>query len=272
MKLADYLIQLKAQAFTSGIAEADYLYIVSGFLGLSRAQLILAKDSVLNFEQLQLLAGLTNRLENQEPPQYILGNACFYGWDLLVNPSVLIPRSETEGLVELVLARVNGYDKILDIGTGSGAIAIALKLSKPLLQVEAIDLSDAALQVARTNAKKLQAEIKFHCGDLFPAKACSYQVIVSNPPYISVQEYATLDARVRNHEPKSALLGGTDGLDFYRRLLLESKPWLSENGFLALEYGATQRQAIQDISQSCGWKKAESYPDLSGRDRYMLIS
>ncbi|HQC32119.1 MAG TPA: peptide chain release factor N(5)-glutamine methyltransferase, partial [Candidatus Cloacimonas sp.] len=229
------------------------------------------RQRILTDREKEIFENAFSHLENGEPPQYITGTAYFYGLELKVNPAVLIPRPETERLVELTLGRLKGTERILDIGTGSGAIAIALKHTLPSLNVSATEISPSALETAEMNAKRYQAEIHFYLSDCFPSIKQSYDVLISNPPYISKAEFVTLDGRVKDKEPIIALAGGEDGLDFYRKLLSQSSDYLSENGFLALEHSDTQREAIINIGKKEGWTKIESLKDLSDKDRYLFF-
>ncbi len=271
MILGDLISRAKYLADSTNIPEADFLYVLADILELSKSELYLERNTMLSDEQIAASLSAFNRLKTHEPPQYITGKAPFFHLELQVSPDVLIPRPETEGLVELVLKRVSGKLKVLDVGTGSGAIAIALKTLCPSLLVDAIDCSPAALQLAKCNALENHADIHFYLGDLLPENCPMYDIIVSNPPYITASEMELLDARVKDFEPRTALFGGEDGLDFYRALLQRSVPYLNPNGFIALEHGAAQRNAISSLARQYGWDTAEPFIDLHGRDRYMLI-
>ena len=271
--LLGYLIgRLKTLSDSAGISESDVLYIVEAILGLSKTEMLLQPDYHVAIDDLDTILAAFERLKDNEPPQYITGKAPFFNLELSVAPGVLIPRPETEGLVELVLSRIEGAFRVLDVGTGSGAIAIALKSLQPSLVVDAIDISQAALNTAKLNAEASKTDISFYLGDLFPENQRMYDVIVSNPPYISAWEMQQLDARVKDYEPREALFGGEDGLDIYRSLLSEGVKHLNPNGFMALEHGASQRSDIIEIAQKCGWGKIKAHEDLQGRDRYLLLS
>lgn len=272
MKLSELLCQAKSLANQSGIAEADFLFLLSVALEMPVPQLYLDKARELDEQLGSTMLNQFTRICQNEAPQYICGKAYFYGHELQVSPACLIPRPETEGLVELVLGKVLPNMRVLDIGTGSGAIAIALKKANPGLQVSAIDLSSAALELARINAAKLNAEITFYLGDVFPRDGLPYDVIVSNPPYISQAEYAELNPRVRLYEPSNALLAGEDGLDFYRILLKQAAAHLNSGALLALEHGANQQKELILMAKELGWENPEAYKDLCGRDRYLLLS
>lgn len=271
MRLVQLLSRAKHLAEVSGVLPQDFLYIISETLHISIPQLYLLKDSEVTPFDSALLTERFERLCRHEAPQYICGTAHFYGHELMVTPATLIPRPETEGLVELVLRSTTGCQRVLDIGTGSGAIAIAIKKAKPELIVDAIDISPEALNVAKDNAAKLGAEISFYEGDLFPPQPVSYNIIVSNPPYISAEEYELLDLRVKDQEPMLALKAGIDGLDVYRVLLAKAGDYLLEGGMLFLEHGNTQQPALISLAGQCGWTKTTAYTDLSGRNRYLKV-
>ena len=272
MILAELIARAKNAAVANNIPQTDYWLVISYFLKLSRTEIFVFSQRVLTEQENITLTDAFRRLENGEPPQYITGEAYFYGLELRVNSFTLIPRPETERLVELTLERLQGNEKILDIGTGSGAIAIALKQNLPKVEVYATDCSSSALEVAKANAEKYDVNIHFFLTDCFPPCSERYDVIISNPPYISKTDLATLDSRIRDKEPKLALSGGEDGLDFYRKLLLQSYAYLTENGFLALEHGDNQKEAITNIAKKEGWTKILSRQDLTGRERYLFIS
>jgi release factor glutamine methyltransferase len=210
-----------------------------------------------------------SRLDANEPVQYILGKAWFYGLEFTVNPAVLIPRPETEGLVELALEMATSGSRVLDIGTGSGAIAIALKKQRPDLSVFATDISDAALAVAKGNARRHGCVIEFECADLFPSSQKDFDLVLSNPPYISKAEFTDLDSLIRDHEPWEALQAGQDGLIYYQRILQEAKvPFPGHTTFL-FEHGDMQRQGIVDLASELGYECILAKDDLAGRNRYL---
>jgi len=210
----------------------------------------------------------------REPIQYITGVQEFYGLPLRVTPAVLIPRPETELLVEGVLARLSGDLplQLVDIGTGSGAIAIALAAHLPMAEITAVDLSPAALDVARENAATLGfgGRIRFVEADLLAALDPHqlFDAIVSNPPYIPELDRATLHPQVRDYEPITALFAGHDGLDIYRRLIPQAFAALKPGGLLALEIGHGQRAAIAALLS--GWDEIEFLEDLQRIPRVAL--
>lgn len=250
-------------------AKEDIDYLICELMQINRAELALAVEP--NADETHRLKEWLHRLTEGVPPQYITGRAWFYGLAFDVNPHVLIPRFDTEVLVEALLKYLADSDVVLDIGCGSGAIAITLKHLMPSLILHATDISEAALQVAEINAKKHQTQIHFHHVDLFPPLFTKFQAIVSNPPYISLAEYSSLEPVVRNHEPSLALLADDDGLAFYKRILEQAGTRLCENGILALEHGNNQRKHLLCLTEKAGFRTLEIGKDLAGRDRYLIL-
>lgn len=223
----------------------------------------------------RLLQPLLLRRAAGEPVQYILGETEFFGLNLAVSPAVLIPRPETELLVEQVLAvaRTLASPRILDIGTGSGAIAIALAAALPQAHLVAVDLSPAALDLAHQNAHRhgLADRIHFLKSDLFSALSGQrFDVVVSNPPYVPLQDASTLAVEVRDHEPALALFAGDDGLAVYRRLIPAARRHLAPGGLLALEFGFGQEQPIADLLAGAGFHGIEILPDYQQIPRIAL--
>jgi release factor glutamine methyltransferase len=218
-------------------------------------------------------SNLARRLKN-EPIQYITGEQEFYGLTLKVTPAVLIPRPETEHLVEAVLHHLpKGQPaRIVDIGTGSGAIAIALAVHLPQAHITAIDLSTEALKIARANAETnaVADRITFLQSDLLAAIANEppYDAIASNPPYIPHTDSPALHPEVRDHEPHTALFAGTEGLDIYRRLIPQAHALLKPNGLIALEIGHGQREAVATLLS--GWRNVNFVDDLQRIPRVAL--
>ena len=222
---------------------------------------------------------IQRRLKN-EPIQYITGQQEFYGLTFKVTPAVLIPRPETEHLVESVLAEMkarlphNQPLRIVDIGTGSGAIAIALAVHLPQSQITALDLSPEALAIASTNAEtnSVANRITFLQSDLLAALAheAPYDAIVSNPPYIPETDSPTLHPEVRDYEPHTALFAADEGLDIYRRLIPQAHALLKPNGLLALEIGHGQREALAALLT--GWHNVNFVDDLQHIPRVALAT
>jgi release factor glutamine methyltransferase len=217
-------------------------------------------------------AALLDRRAKGEPIQYMVGECEFYGLPLRVTPDVLIPRPETELLVERGLALASGFlePRIVDVGTGSGAISIALAHHLSGAHIVATDISQAALHIARENAERNQValSIRFLHGDLLEAVAGeSFELIVSNPPYVAVQDRASLSIEVREYEPAAALFAGHDGLEVYRRLIPAAYEALSHGGYIALEIGYGQSEAICDLLRRAAFKEITFVPDLQGIQR-----
>jgi release factor glutamine methyltransferase len=205
-----------------------------------------------------------------KPAQYITGHQEFWGMDLIVSPAVLIPRPETEHVVETVLelARMKQAPRIVDVGTGSGCIALALAAELPWARVEAVDISPAALEVARANAARLQLDhrILFQQRDLLaggPLEA--YDFVVSNPPYVPESEPEKAQREVREFEPKVAVFAGESGLEVYRRLVPQAREALNPGGWLVVEIGYSQAAAVHELVQD--WAEVRVAPDLQGISR-----
>jgi release factor glutamine methyltransferase len=203
-----------------------------------------------------------------KPTQYITGHQEFYGREFRVTPDVLIPRPETEHVIETALARSRNATSILDIGTGSGAIAVTLALETSA-RVVATDISAAALRVASGNARDLNASVHFVACDLGSAIASgSFDLVVSNPPYIPESDAPSLQTEVRDHEPAIALYGGTDGFDVYRRLIPEAGRLLKPGGWLVLEIGHQSGDAVRSMLQN--WHHVDVVADLAKLPRVIV--
>ncbi len=220
-------------------------------------------------------AKLLERRYRGEPIQYITGETEFYGLDFRVTPDVLIPRPETEHLVETVLRVAASFQapRIVDIGTGSGAIAIALAHHLPNAAITAIDISRSALGVARQNAEPngVYDRIRFLEGDLLaPVAGQQFEIVASNPPYVPAIDRASLAVEVRDHEPALALFAGDDGLGIYRRLIPAAFAALVPGGYLALEIGYGQSTAVGELLGDAGFDQIEFFSDLQNIPRVAL--
>jgi len=205
-----------------------------------------------------------------KPSQYITGHQEFWGMDLIVSPAVLIPRPETEHVIETVLelARMNQAPRIVDVGTGSGCIALALAMEMPWARVEAVDISPAALEVARANAHRLQLDhrIIFQQRDLLAgAPAATYDFVVSNPPYVPESAPEKAQREVREFEPKVAVFAGESGLEVYRRLVPQAREALKPGGWLVVEIGYSILNAVHELVKD--WAEVRVTPDLQGMPR-----
>lgn len=254
-------------------AVRDAQFLLLHTLGLPRTALFTDPERVLSAAESGAYEAAIARRASGEPVQYITGQQEFYGLMLKVSPAVLIPRPETELLVEAVLARVLKEEsvRILDVGTGSGAIAIALAHNLPMAQVTAVDLSDAALAMAKENASAhgVIERVRFLASDLLEAFTDEvFDVVVSNPPYVPELDRESLERQVREQEPGLALFAGLDGMDVYKRLVPQAWVGLRPGGLLAMEIGYGQRDAITKLLD--GWESVEFQDDLQGIPRVSL--
>jgi release factor glutamine methyltransferase len=257
------------------IARRDAETLLLHLLQRDRAWLFAHSDETIDEAKLHELRALTQRRAAHEPLQHLTGSQEFYGLALRVTRDTLIPRPETELLVEAILdfARTQPANlRILDVGTGTGAIALALATHLPHAEITACDISPAALEVARSNAAQhnLAQRITFVESDLLaqiPAEQ-PFDIIVSNPPYIPLTDAPTLAPEVRDHEPPTALFAGPDGLDLYRRLIPAAHSALKPNGLLALEFGFGQRDALRELLT--GWNSVRFINDYADIPRVAL--
>ena len=272
MTLRDALLEASAS-----ISRRDAETLLAHTLGRDRAWLLAHMDDELAAADLESFRELASRRAAQQPLQHLTGVQEFFGLELHVTSDVLIPRPETEHLVESVLdwarARPDPHLNVVDVGTGSGAIAIALAAVLEHASVTAIDLSPAALAVARENAQRLglAGRIEFLEGDLLDPLAgasARFDVIASNPPYVALDDAPTLAPEVRDHEPALALFAGRDGLEIYRRLIPQALELLRPGGLLAMEIGFGQRDALTELLT--GWQSVRFVDDYAGIPRVVL--
>ncbi len=253
----------------------DAELLVAKALEIDRVGLYLDLNRPLVDEERSAIRPLVARRREREPVAYILGHRDFYGRRFKVTPDVLIPRPDTETLVEHALRCIpqDSACRVLDVGTGSGAIAITIAAERPLAQVTATDMSQAAIEVAAHNAEQLGVadRIHFECTDLLNAGA-QYDVIVSNPPYITRAEMAGLQEEVREHEPALALEAGEDGLDVVRALLAAAAPATERDGLLLIEIGAGQAASVVEFAAaSPAWESVAVYPDINRIERVVHL-
>jgi|694.fasta_scaffold115699_3 release factor glutamine methyltransferase len=250
--------------------------LICDTLGMERMQLYMEYDRPLMEKELELLRENLARRARGEPLQYIHGEVKFFECNLLVTPDVIIPRQETELLVEKIVAQLQQEDLqnkiLLDLCAGSGAIGIALKKKFPLLKVILSDISPKALAIASENGKRNGVEVEFLEGDLLaPFEGRKAHYLVCNPPYISEQEFPLLQPEVRNYEPKTALVAGPTGYEIYTRLTNEMKPYLVPGAKIWFEIGAGQGEGIKRLFQAPWWKRMEVESDLAGHDRFFFL-
>jgi release factor glutamine methyltransferase len=253
-------------------ARRDAELLLQFVLDRDRAFVLTHPHDQVGQHSMQRYFELVARRLSGEPIQYIVREQEFYGLPFRVTPDVLIPRPETEHLVEkaLELAAQFEWPRIVDVGTGSGAIAIALAHRLPEAHIAAIDISVSALILANKNAKQngLRGRIRFMDSDLLAAVADErFQIVVSNPPYVPLTDRESLSAEVREHEPALALFAGEDGLDVYRRLIPEAFAVLETGGYVALEIGYRQAEAVKALLIQASFERIEFVPDLQGIPR-----
>lgn len=247
--------------------------LIAHSLGIKRLELYLDLDRPLTEAQLTTLRPLVKRRADREPLQYIVGTVDFCDMELKVDRRALIPRYETEELVELVSeALTENPNTILDLGTGTGALALALANKYPEASVDAVDFSAEAVSLAKENAEALEldARVTFHEGSWFSPLGLGeqrYDLIVSNPPYLTEEEMTTAEPEVVGHEPHSALVSGADGLDDLRLIFKDASSHLKPGGLLALETGIAQTEALDALAADAGLQ-GKSLEDLSGRPRF----
>ena len=281
LTVADALRSCESRLSRTDTAKPDAEELVSRLLGVERGQLAMLRDRPLSPEPWKTLDLWLGRRARGEPVQYITGRAAFRHLDLDVGPAVLVPRPETEVLVGHVLDVLRDQlakwpePRVLDLGTGSGAIALALATEWPSSVVTATDASDAALEVARENARRLglEARVRFAAGEWFDAIAPDerFEVIVSNPPYIATTEAGQLPSDVHDFEPHTALFSGETGLEALREIVEEAPRHLVTGGLLALELDETRATEVAAwLDGAHDWEEVDLRDDLSGRPRILL--
>lgn len=254
----------------------DVETLLQKVLGVDRLYILLNLERVLSEDEEQLFNKFINERLNNRPIAYIVGNREFMGLDFFVKEGVLIPRPDTEVLVEEVieLAKKKDAKNILDIGTGSGAITVSLAKYLENVKVTSVDISDIALEIGKRNAisNEVDDRINFVKSDLFTNidKETKFDIIVSNPPYIKREVIETLDKQVKDYEPYNALEGGVDGLDFYRAITKQAKNYLKKGGILAYEVGHDQSEDVSKLMEIDGYTNIYTLKDLQQIDRVVI--
>ena len=266
-------LQIASSQLKTEAAAFEAQLLLQYVLGVNRAWLIAHEHDVLQPNIQVVFEALLNRRLAGEPIAYILGGREFYGLDLLVTPDTLIPRPDTETLVEAALAKIldNPNQSILDLGTGTGAIALAVAKHRPKVNVVAVDASAAALDVAKKNAASLAiTNVRLMLSDWFDALAGErFDLIVSNPPYIEQNDVHLTQGDVR-FEPMSALASGADGLDDIRHIVADCLIYLKPQGWLMIEHGYNQADLVADLMAEAGLVSIETIKDFSGNNRVTM--
>lgn len=273
-KIVAYIRSRLQPYYTAEEVSALSRIVCCDLLGQAPTDYYLGKDIVLSSKKEQELEDILQRLSRFEPLQYIEGRTLFLGREFWVAPGVLIPRPETEELVELMLKEIPADARILDVGTGSGCIAISLAKELPDALVTAWDVSPEALSVARVNVRKLQANVRFVECDVLACqvdKAGLYDVIVSNPPYVTEAEKADMEPNVLQWEPSLALfVPDDDPLRFYRRIAVLGRDMLADGGRLYFEINRAYGREMVEMLRAMGYVGVRVEKDLSQNDRFVI--
>lgn len=260
----------------NGVDNADFdsFALMSAVNGMNRTYYLMHGNDAVSLEDYQKFTAYIDRRCKREPLQHILGKAYFFGYEFQVNENVLVPRPDTEILVEEALKVTDSNSMVLDMCTGSGCIILTLALEKHLKKGLGVDVSEKALVVARENAEKLSVEnVTFLQSDLFDGvqkhftEGVCADVIVSNPPYIPTDVIRGLSEEVRLHDPMLALDGHGDGLHFYREITRQAGKYLKQGGYLLYEIGHDQSEAVEGLLREAGFKEVSTIKDLAGLDR-----
>jgi release factor glutamine methyltransferase len=279
MTVSEALRQATPRLRAAGIADAawDAELLLRHVLGFDRGAILSREGDELTAEQEAQFLSLLSQREARRPLQHLTGVQAFYGRDFAVSPDVLIPRPETEVLVEAALERLPAAQPavVVDIGTGTGCIALTLAAERPAAEVHALDISHAALEVARDNARRLglESRLRFYEGDLaLPLRDMVRQVdlVVSNPPYVREDDLASLMPEVRDHEPRVALVPVPDLPRMYRKLVGGARRLLRPGGALLLEVGQGQAEEVSAICAREGFHVERVLPDLAGIPRVVV--
>ena len=273
MKLAQIFKDFEEKLIAKGEEAESLSFVYRSLKNLSFTDFVFALQQEVTEEEEVFVKGIFQQLAAHKPAQYIIGNADFYGMQLKVDERVLIPRPETEELVELILAENPETNlSVLDIGTGSGAIALALAKNRPDWTITASDISQDALDLARENAEIQNLNIFLKKSDCFSEISSKYDIIVSNPPYISRRDESEVGLNVLHSEPHLALFADEDGLAIYRRIAEESKDYLNDGGKIYLEIGYKQGQSIPALfKENFPEKRVRTLKDQFGQDRMVVI-
>ena len=273
MKLAQIFKDFEEKLIAQGEEAESLSFVYRSLKNLSFTDFVFALQQEVTEEEKQFVEEIYKKLAAHIPAQYIIGHAEFFGMQLKVDERVLIPRPETEELVELILAENPEENlKVLDIGTGSGAIALALAKNRPDWSVTAADISQDALDLSLENANAQNLNLSFIKSDCFSEISSKYDIIVSNPPYISREEQEEVGLNVLHSEPHLALFADEDGLAIYRRIAEDSKDYLNDGGKIYLEIGYKQGQNVPALfMENLPEKRVRTLKDQFGQDRMVVI-
>ena len=273
MKLAQIFKDFEEKLIAQGEEAESLSFVYRSLKELSFTDFIFTLQQEATEEEKQFVEEIYKKLAAHIPAQYIIGHAEFFGIQLKVDERVLIPRPETEELVELILTENPEKNlKVLDIGTGSGAIALALAKNRPDWSVTAADISEDALELATENAKRQNLDLTFIRTDCFSEISSKYDIIVSNPPYISRSDEVEVGLNVLHSEPHLALFADEDGLAIYRRIGEDSKDYLNDGGKIYLEIGYKQGQSVPNLfRKNFPEKRVRTLKDQFGQDRMVVI-
>lgn len=273
MKLAQIFKDFEEKLIAQGEEAESLSFVYRSLKNLSFTDFVFALQHEVTEEEEVFVKGIFQQLAAHKPAQYIIGHADFFGIRLKVDERVLIPRPETEELVELILAENSEESlKVLDIGTGSGAIALALAKNRPDWSVSAADISQDALDLASENAKKQNLQIFLKKSDCFTEISEKYDIIVSNPPYISREDESEIGLNVLHSEPHLALFADEDGLAIYRRIAEDAKDYLKDGGKIYLEIGYKQGQSVPELFKKyLPEKRVRTLKDQFGQDRMVVV-
>ena len=273
MKLAQIFKDFEEKLIVQGEEAESLSFVYRSLKNLSFTDFIFALQQEVTEEEKQFVEEIYKKLAAHIPAQYIIGHSDFFGMQLKVDERVLIPRPETEELVELILTENPEKNlKVLDIGTGSGAIALALAKNRPDWSVTAADISQDALELATENAKRQDLDLTFIRTDCFSEISSKYDIIVSNPPYISRADEVEVGLNVLHSEPHLALFADEDGLAIYRRIGEDSKDYLNDGGKIYLEIGYKQGQSVPNLfRKNFPEKRVRTLKDQFGQDRMVVI-
>lgn len=245
----------------------DLIIALTYLLNTKKNLLFLDQEKVLDKNIEEEILKIQDKINKGYPLQYAIGKWNFYGLDLLVDKRALIPRYETEILVDLIINDNSNNKKILDIGTGSGAISLALSKNLKDSKIIGVDISKNAIDLANENKIKLNINnVEFKESDIFSNIDEKFDIIVSNPPYINKEDFEKLDKKLY-YEPQNALYGGEDGLYFYKKIIKNAKNFLNKNGKIYLEIGYDQKDSISNLLEEYGYKQIKSYKDFNDFDR-----